>query len=817
MKSENRKKWKRILALLLTVVMCLSLIPVNAFAQEVDDTSADVDDTSTDVETVLLLDESEYLEVMAGESEECTEGERTEEECAIEECTESESEALSEDVLTEGALTEGAVTENALSENALSEDELIFSVEEVSEVPAAVSADEAESGAASGTCGEQVTWVLDSDGTLTISGKGEMNDYASVDDYDVDEDGYDKWVRLRNPWYESRGLITSVVIESGVTSIGSAAFEDCENLVNVSIPETVTEIGKSAFAWCYGLVSITLPDGLTGIGANAFLGCGSLTDLVLPDSLTSIGEDAFSYCTSLTAIVIPAGVTSIDAFSGCTSLTSVTLPEGLLCIEWGAFSGCTSLTDITLPESLISIEGGAFIGCSSLTAITIPGNVISIGEYEDAFAEWTSLVNITVSEENTVYSSKDGILYDKSGTTLLRCPVGRTGEFEIPSGVTAIGKRAFSGCAGLTKITLPKGVKKISSCAFEDCTGLTEVSLPSSLKTIGTWAFSGCTSLTEITIPNKVTYLRGSTFSGCTGLTSVTLSSKLTKLGSSVFYGCSNLTEITIPDGVTAIAGGTFHGCERLTRIYIPSSVTSIGGGAFRECTSLSDVYYAGKKKAFQAITVDYWNEALTSAVIHYNATSMDAAVATCKVTALTNTANGVKITWSSVEDADGYYVYRKTSSGTYKKIKTIKSATTQSYTDKAVKDESGTLYYYKVCAYIDGTKGSGIGDQIVRLTSTVITSMKLSEDGVLELEWEKVEGVSGYQIKIIDIGYGSTSFTVRGKKITSVSVDVGAIVGTLAVQIRTYKKVTTQTDSGSTTVKYLSAWSSKVTQDSFA
>ena len=166
------------------------------------------------------------------------------------------------------------------------------------------------SAAESGTCGENLTWTLDDEGTLTISGTGDMENYSSHS----------------SPFYY-RGAIKAVIIEDGVTSIGDYAFEYCSNLASITIPDSVTCIGNYAFYYCYNLESINIPDSVTSIGNYAFWNCSSLTSLTIPDSVTSIGNDAFSGCSSLTSINIPDSVTRIGdyAFCGCYNLESITI------------------------------------------------------------------------------------------------------------------------------------------------------------------------------------------------------------------------------------------------------------------------------------------------------------------------------------------------------------------------------------------------------------------------------------------------------------------------------------------------------------
>ena len=296
----------------------------------------------------------------------------------------------------------------------------------------------------SGTCGAEVTWTLDSDGVLTISGSGYMCDYGSSG----------------APWH---GRVKSAVIAEGVTSIGWCAFYDCASLTSVTIPDSVTRIGSYAFYDCRSLTSVTIPDSVTRIGDGAFEGCTSLTSVTIPDSVTSIGGDTFRYCTALTSVTIPNSVTSIGgwAFYNCTSLTSVTIPDSVTRIGDWAFYNCTSLTSVTIPNSVTSIVNGVFNGCESLTSVTIPDSVTSIGSY--AFSGCSSLTSVT-----------------------------------IPNSVTSIGSWAFDDCTSLTSVTIPNSVTLIDNYAFKGCESLTSVTIPDSVTSIGKRAFSYCKSLTDV-------------------------------------------------------------------------------------------------------------------------------------------------------------------------------------------------------------------------------------------------------------------------------------------------------------------------------
>ena len=184
-----------------------------------------------------------------------------------------------------------------------------------------------------GSCGDNATWSLN-DGVLTIGGTGAMTDYNTHGDNAA-------------PWYEYREDITTVVIEDGVTSIGSGAFSGCSGLTSVTIPGSVTSIESEAFRECSALTSITIPNSVTSIGDAAFYGCSDLTSVTIGNSVTTIGDCAFQYCNALTNVTIPNSVTTIGgaAFMSC-ALTSITIPNSVTEIGWWAFRACNYLTDI---------------------------------------------------------------------------------------------------------------------------------------------------------------------------------------------------------------------------------------------------------------------------------------------------------------------------------------------------------------------------------------------------------------------------------------------------------------------------------------
>lgn len=323
---------------------------------------------------------------------------------------------------------------------------------------------------------------------------------------------------------------------------------------------------------CYTDIMLNRAKGDAGTGVPAMVWqysprvLRSTTELTIPSGVTGIGNQAFYGRTNLTSVTIPSGVTSIGnhAFYGCTGLTSVTIPDGVTSIGDVTFYGCTGLTSVSIPSSVTSIGNHVFNGCTSLTSVT------------------------------------------------------------IPSGVTSIGEAAFYGCRSMTSLSIPSSVTTIGNHAFHDCTGLTSVTIPSGVTSIGASAFDDCTKLTSVTLPDSVTNIEYGAFSGCFDLGNVVIPTGVTSIEGAVFYDCGKMTSISIPSGVTSIGEHAFRNCKGLKQVYIPASVTEIGETAFYN-SGVEDVYYGGSEEQWNKIEISDYNDALTSATIHYNSTGLSA------------------------------------------------------------------------------------------------------------------------------------------------------------------------------------------------
>ena len=286
--------------------------------------------------------------------------------------------------------------------------------------------------AATGRCGNSITWTLDDSGNLTLSGSGEMWN-----------NGYDD-----SPFKDYE--IRKATVKYGITSIGESAFLGCRGMTELILPNSVTSIGGNAFEGCSGLTELILPNSVTSIGNAAFFGCSGLTELILPNSVTSIGE---------------------SAFSGCSGMTELTLPNGVMSIGGNAFFGCSGLTELTLPNGVTSIGDDAFHGCRGLTELILPNSVRSIGDI--AFTYCSGLEKITVESGNSCYDSRDNcnsIIDTEFNTLIVGCK-----NSVIPNSVTSIGYYAFYGCSGLTELTLPDSVASIGDGAFICCSDLEKI------------------------------------------------------------------------------------------------------------------------------------------------------------------------------------------------------------------------------------------------------------------------------------------------------------------------------------------------------
>jgi len=351
--------------------------------------------------------------------------------------------------------------------------------------------------------------------------------------------------------FENCYNVTSITFPSSITSIGSYAFSYCSGITgSLTLPSSLKKLGDGAFYGCWNLTgTVTFPASLTDVGTYCFLESNNILSynvhadnpsycsnndvlyskysdtlfvcppaktgtFAIPSTVKLIGSHAFYNCSKLTGtMTIPALVDYIGNYSfyGCSLISSyqTNVQNLYFSTENDVLFSKTKDRLIAypisksglyqMPSTVQQIDPCAFAYCASITgAMNIPAAVNLIGEY--AFYNCNQLTEFNVAPENSVYSSADGLLFNKAKDSLLICPLSKIGKYDIPTSVNYVGISAFDGCASLTEITIPNSVEKIGNYAFEYCTALTKLHLYKNTNSIGAGAFYNCTGLQTIEI-----------------------------------------------------------------------------------------------------------------------------------------------------------------------------------------------------------------------------------------------------------------------------------------------------------------------------
>lgn len=415
---------------------------------------------------------------------------------------------------------------------------------------------------ASGYCGGEgdgtnLTWTLDSEGVLTISGTGKMKDYTSKN----------------APWQENGTDIKSIVFSSGTTYIGNYAFYRCtSDSFTISFPDTLESIGKYAFYKTALSGELVFPQQLKSIGTSAYEMCNNITGVRFRgNQMSLIGDGAFANCSGLKQLQISNGLLQIgkSAFAGCKNLTGdLIIPDSVTTIGSGAFQNCTGLNGtLTLGTGLKYIESSAFFGCHFTGELIIPQNITGIGSHAFACCKFSGVLSIPDSVTRI------------GSFAFFECDA--LSEVYIPEGVSSVSEGAFRGCTLLRKVYLPKELRKIGNSAFLQCSNLEEIVVPDSVTSIGKKAFYECKNLKKAVIGNSVQKILDETFYKCTSLESVEIGDGVTSIGKNAFWACGKLKNVIIGKSVASFDEYAFGGCSFLQEIILPQSVTKIGDCAF--------------------------------------------------------------------------------------------------------------------------------------------------------------------------------------------------------------------------------------------
>lgn len=511
---------------------------------------------------------------------------------------------------------------------------------------------------ASGECGKGVFWSYDDNGTLTIRGEGEMDDYNE----NVINDPF-----IYTPWYEYKEKITKVVIEDGITRIGNAAFLQCFNLEEVTLSNDLIEIGNHAFEDS-NLKQISFPDSLTKIGVGAFLGCWQLSNIKLPEKIF-MDTYAFMYCelkeiyiSKDTAMNWPVFMSnSLEQIQVSPDNTEYSSENGVLYnkdkTRLLCYPAMKADTTFSIPNSVKDIEEHAFRGNKYLENISIPNTVSYLGEGAFVGTDFESIVipdSVIAFNGAYLFSENHNLKEVKLPGFLTKIPIGMFSGceglevFTVPDGITSIGAEAFAECTNLNKIVIPSSVTEIEEegyygdlayldGAFYDCGNLTIYGYTGSYaetyakeNNIPFVSLDGTLSGGDIdddpvpetpaTSPSEEAPTQVNSPSPA-GDVIPAVGESIVDIGSNAVYRITgntngNLTveytkpsvqtaKVTIPSAVTiqsksyqvtAIANKAFKNNKKIKKITIPSTVTKIGKQAFFKCKKLNKIVIKTKK-----------------------------------------------------------------------------------------------------------------------------------------------------------------------------------------------------------------------------
>lgn len=605
-----------------------------------------------------------------------------------------------------------------------------------------------------GICGADLTWEIDDNGTLIVSGTGEMFDY-----------GFHEYRAL---WSRHADSIKNVVIEAGVTSIGKDAFVYCDNITSVTIPASVTSIGEGAFRLCNKLSTVNYGgtankwnaisigndnDNLTGANINyagitwtynngtlTISGTGDVEDynnssapwydhrydttkIVISNGVTGIGEGAFCYFTELTSVSLPGSLKSIGAyaFRGCSSLKSVVIPDSVTSIGEGAFYRCTALTTATVSNSVSRISYGTFMSCENLISVTIPNSVKSIGEkafyncgsltdvyYKGSAAQWNAVM--VGLDNDSLQNANIYFVHTHSYTAAVTAPTctarGYTtytcscGDSYVDNYTDRLGHDYVNGICSRCGEADPNYMLAAPELKITTSSGKPKVYWNEVDGAVKYWLYRSTD---------------GVNFNYYDTTTSTNYTNRSTTIGTTYYYKVkaidandarsefSVVKRIMCKPAAPTVSINRSNGKPKLSWKSVSSAkkywvYRSTDGKNFKYWDSTTKTNYTNKGAAsgtkyyyrVKAVAIVNGNNVASA---NSNTKNMITTLAKPSVS-ITTSGGKPKLTWKAVTGADKYYVYRSTDG---KNFKYWESTTKTSYINTGAK--RNTRYYYKVKA----------------------------------------------------------------------------------------------------------------------
>ena len=435
--------------------------------------------------------------------------------------------------------------------------------------------------------------VTITDGIATFSGSGELINCTMYLDHNVYAVVINNYTSIGNYAFKLSTDITTITISNSVTHIGDYAFYKMSSLTTVNLPNSVTHIGDYAFYGTVKLTTISIPINVSSIGYETFGSTPLLTE-ILVDSENSnyLSQDGILFNKTQTQLLhypvakldteytIPNTVTIIsdNAFKLATRLTSVTLTNGVTHIKDSAFSWMANLSTINIPTTVTHIGENVYYKTDLVQTLTIPSSVTHIGNLRFGGTA------INVVGGNTVYSSQNGVLFDKQKTRLLLYPPQKTTvNYTIPTSVESIEPYAFRNAIHLEEVHIPESVLSVGDSIFLEVNNLKRITVDVNNATYsstpeGVLFNKDKTILiqyppngpyTEYTIPDTVTTISDNAFRNATRLTFHIIPSAVHTIGTFAFYNNTSATSITISDSVITIGNASFYNLAPSAIVYV--------------------------------------------------------------------------------------------------------------------------------------------------------------------------------------------------------------------------------------------------------
>ncbi len=463
--------------------------------------------------------------------------------------------------------------------------------------------------------------------------------------------------------YPSGRLDTQISVESGVESIGSYAFANNEDVVEIKLAKTVNEINSHSFDGCTKLNKVNIPEGITKIGDYAFFECQALANADLPESLLSIGEHAFDYCISLQKADIPDSVVEISdaAFFRCESLREVELPKSLEKYGYTVFTGCERLSEFTISagNETYRVSDGILYSFDGTELVDYP-----YGKYEEKIKIIDGVKSIRAyafyfDSNNDVENAEDFIVeidfnqVEKINSNSFSNRF-KLGAVVLPETLKEINSNAFYNCSSLSayriennknyisidgvlftsdkktlvaypaskldvEYSIPEGTEAISDYAFMNAYNLTNITFPSTLQTIGNYSFYKANMFISAKLPKSLKSIGEFAFANCICLESVEIpDNTITEIPKSAFDSCDGIYDFIVPYGVTYIGEDAFRECAYIVYVELPETLTKIDTHAFYDMDNLHDLAIPNSVTEFGEEIVTIEDESNLDKVVLY-------------------------------------------------------------------------------------------------------------------------------------------------------------------------------------------------------